>query len=202
MKKDKLIRCPWCGMEFKPQSYNVKCIYCKNKIKPYYNIYCMILMVLISILAATTMFAYRNIIVFLVLLASSYVFKNIILLHVPYKIDSDKYVYKKRQEANIELYQKSINNAIKHIIISENRIFTICFISKDNVPISHMICVATESIHWNKEQKGLKCIFAYLPLGKLDKEYTEETKFYLFYNNKKIGEGFLGKMLEGFNNYL
>lgn len=200
-------RCPWCGEDTKNNKkgsyiYGMKCNSCNNKFVVYRKnkkyilmLFVVVILIISSIIFDMPYFSYFSIIALFV--------NELILSICPYVKESDHYVIQKRQYARINLYNKEISHiSFPKLEIVENQIFTVCFVDINERPISQMICVSTESVRWEKVSGKFKCVLAYLPLGKLDKEYTEETKFYLFYNNKKIGEGFLGKMLEGFNNYL
>ena len=198
-------RCPWCG-EYIGNEKGIsmltsKCPFCCNKYKSYRKSIRYLIPFSICLIALVVLFN-------LGLPVYSYYFiglmgiNEIILRLCPYIKDSDHYVIQKRQYAKISLYSKEVTHIkFPKLRLVENQIFTICFINENNTPISHMICVSTESIHWEKQNRRLACIFAFLPLGQLDKEYSTGTRFYLFYNNKKIGEGFLGEKLVGFNQY-
>ena len=84
-------------------------------------------------------------------------------------------------------YNKQSDILIPKLVIKKNRIFTICFVDDGGIPMSQMICVFLEDI--KIDNRYIDLALAYLPYGKLDKEYPSDTKFYIFLKEIKIGEG-------------
>ena len=118
----------------------------------------------------------------------------------PLEKDSNKFVQQKLFHVDINYLQNNRKSKIRNrMTFTNNQIFTICFIDKKGIPISNMICVATENIKRHKD--GCKCIIAYLPLGKNNKEFPDGTGFYVFYNSKKIATGVLGDSIGDMENY-
>lgn len=210
----KIYRCPWCGENTKSAPtyysryrYSEKCRYCGNRYITdrrhiSFLIYFLTMIIISIFICKIRLYDDKNeffslVIVVLGLLIILFTDNNCLFI-----VDSNKYVHQKRQFAELTIY----NYKLSHIRfykfnIVENQIFTFCFVDENDTPISHMICAATESIKWYKKQSKCKCILAFLPLGKLEDPYPADTKFYIFYNDKKIGEGITGKVLEGMNEY-
>ena len=199
-------RCPWCGEDTKNNkrgtyTYGMTCNSCNNKFVAYRKniVYILLLFAIVLFVILSIIFdmPYFTIYTLLSLLINEW-----ILSICPYVKESNKFVPQKRQFAELTIYNKEISHLYfyKYIII-ENQIFTLCFVDKNDNPISHMICASSESIKWYKNQRKCKSILAFLPLGKLEEPYPADTKFYIFYNDKKIGEGITGKVLEGMNEY-
>ena len=202
----KIYRCPWCGESTKSNKkgsyiYGMKCNSCNNKFVVYRKnikyillLFAVVLLIILSIIFDMPYFSFFSI---------AALFVNELILSIcPYVKESEHHVIQKRQYAKINLYNKAISHiSFPKLEIVENQIFTLCFVDENDTPISHMICAAAESIKWYKKQRKCKCILAFLPLGKLDEPYPADTKFYIFYNDKKIGEGITGKILESMNEY-
>ena len=201
-------RCPWCGADrcfgtavpF-TRYYYIKCSKCGQTYVPdrrHFSFFVYLLLILIVMFS----FSIMNMPMICITIISSLVVIFFVGDNCPYIKESNKFVTQKRQFAELNIYAREISHIYFHKYnIVENQIFTLCFIDENDPPISHMICAATESIKWYKKQSKCKCILAFLPLGKLEEPYPADTKFYMFYNDKKIGEGITGKVLEGMNEY-
>lgn len=198
-------RCPWCGeiINRKKSYFNTnRCDNCGNNYKAYRKSIRYLVLFSISVILLIATFIMELPICSFAFLAVMGINELIISL-CPYVKDSEHYIVQKRQYATISIYDKVISKIrFSRLLIVENQILTICFVSENNTPLSNMICVSLENIKWKQKSRNLTCVFAYLPLGKLDRVYSELTKFYIFFNNEKIGEGNLGKILSGFNSHI
>ena len=193
-------RCPWCGEEVQNINgiffiYGRKCEKCSNHYKAYtktliYFISAVIILVVLGFcfFIDTVYYAFYNLwgIIDLLLV-------NFALSLCPYEKETNNYVIQRRFKAEIEFFNSKCEKLkFPKLTVIQNQIFSICFVENE-VPISHMICAATENVKWNKQD--CNCILAFLPLGKLDKIYLQDTEFYVFFNGKKVGKGKLVKFL-------
>jgi len=76
-------------------------------------------------------------------------------------------------------------------MVKNKEIFPICFVDECDKPISPMICVSVEEIKWDK--RNCNCTIYFLKYGNADREYENGTKFYVFYDEQRIGSGILGE---------
>ncbi len=197
-------RCPWCGEQVPNGNsiffvYGKKCEHCENYYKAYRKTPVYIVFTFVSIVIFG--FCEINDIDFgTIITIIIYLIVNLALTLCPYEKETNKYVIQRRFKAEIDFYNCNCQ-AMKFpkLTVIENQIFSICFV-KNEVPISHMICAATENVKWNK--KACNCILAFLPLGKLEKIYPAETEFYIFVDGKKVGKGRLVKYITDLKNEL
>ncbi len=200
-------RCPWCGEDARNNSrgfavYGKKCMSCGNEFISYRKnplyIFLSVLTILFFIVYFILDAYFVNLpdLVFLPFISLG--LAELLLTICPYIKQTNHYVNQKRQVAAISFYPEFHKQA--RLFVTENQIFTLCFVGENDIPISKMICAATESVKYKKNE--CKCILAFLPLGNLDKIYSTGTKFYFYFNNKVVGSGILGEELKGFNTCL
>ncbi|WP_044976124.1 hypothetical protein [Ruminococcus sp. HUN007] len=118
-------------------------------------------------------------------------------LFIPYERmdDTDKFMIKKYVSI-ITMYDIIKINPRK--ILSYYNIVPICFIKDNDIPISNDICILIES---SKKigPNEYECIFSFLPLSSVKFDIKEpNTKFIVFDNHEKVGEGIVKGEKEGF----
>lgn len=189
-----ICRCPWCGSKLKSHSaftlMGKKCPICKNKYKAgnnnrYYFICALITMLL------CWYFVDMKLGVILII-----VIHNILLTFVPYERDTNKFIALKGIKADLHLNGNKAKRLIYRLMLSPNSIVTICFVDKNNKPISQLLCMTTEFLNWKNSLES--CNMYFLPQGQIDVSQEKESIFNIFYNNKFIGQGNLLEYIDNF----
>lgn len=177
-------RCPWCGEQVHihfTRSYH--CRYCNNKSKVYTDGWIYAIGALIIFVSFIALRQYFKISVSFVLIVW-YVLTNLLL---PLKIDSKHYIPRKSAHASIKLLCK-YSFLRKRFSFSENKLFVICFIDVNDIPVSHMLCISTEDVKFiSKDQ--FECNIKFIPLSTIKTEFSKGTKFYIFNDKEKIAYG-------------
>ena len=186
-KYDNRYRCPWCGNKLPDFLDKNTCPECNHKIKifshskAYVGILIAFISTLVILLKLKLFLPF-----FIAFEIGTLLLVAIYKLSIPYRVNDDIHILK--QNAKIQLYNnKQSDILIPKLVIKKNRIFTICFVDDGGIPMSQMICVFLEDI--KIDNRYIDLALAYLPYGKLDKEYPSDTKFYIFLKEIKIGEG-------------
>ncbi len=193
-------RCPWCGEYVKSPGdryFKVKkCPYCNNKYTNYTKSFVntvfinpyLAVVISISFLA---IFGLISMVPYFVIMGVLLVV-GFFLPSMPFEKESNDYVDELQNKAEIIFYSAA-ESGLKYIriIVKNKEVFPICFVDENNKPLSPMIYVSTEDIKW--QERECNCTMNFLQYGNIDKEYRPGTRFYIFYNNKKIGEGTLGE---------
>jgi len=180
-------RCPWCGNKLPDFLNKNTCTKCNNKIKIFSHskAYIGLLIVFISVLLILLKLK-LFLPCFITFEIGTLLLVAIYKLSIPYRINDGTHILK--QKSQIHLYNnKQSDILIPKLVMRKNRIFTICFVDDVGTPISKMICVFLEDI--NIDNRDIDLTLAYLPYGKLDKEYPSDTEFHIFLKEMKIGEG-------------
>lgn len=97
-----------------------------------------------------------------------------------------KYVPVKAAEASFKLKEKH-SLLFKKLTFLEDSIFYICFKDENDKPISHMLAVSIDDIHFQNE--SIDCNFSFMPECKYNTDYHANTIFNIYDNGKLIGEG-------------
>ena len=186
-KYDNKYRCPWCGNKLPDFLDKNTCPECNHKIKIFSHSKAYIAILILFILSLVILLYLKLFLSFLI----AFEIETLLLiavykLSIPYRVNDGTHILK--QKTQIHIYNnKQSDILIPQFVFRKNRIFTICFVNDAGTPISQMICVFLEDIKINNRDIDLS--LAYLPYGKLDKEYPSGTKFYIFLRETKIGEG-------------
>lgn len=194
-------RCPWCGENTENNChgtyiYGMTCNSCNNKFVAYrktpvylFFLFIVILFIVIAIVFDLPFMAGGSVITLGMI--------SLVLSKCPYVKETQHYVMQTRQICTFDIYgRKETKMFLPKINLCENQIVTLCFVDKNNLPISKMVAAALESVHIKKNH--IRCILAFLPLSNLDKVYPEGTRFYIFYNERKIGKGCVEEEAKGF----
>lgn len=186
-KYDNKYRCPWCGNKLPDFLNKNTCPECNHKIKIFSHSKSYIALLILFILALVILLYLKLFLPFVITFEiGTLLLIAVYKLSIPYRVNDGTHILK--QKAQIQLYSnKQSDILISNFVIVGNKIFTICFVNDAGTPISQMICVFLEDIKINN--RDIDLTLAYLPYGKLDKEYPSGTKFYIFLKETKIGEG-------------
>ena len=79
--------------------------------------------------------------------------------------DFDKFITLKGIKIHI-LYNSKKEKKKYRLLLTSDKIVTICFVDKENKPQSNMICVTVDSVIWNEEY--CECNLYFLPKGQQD----------------------------------
>lgn len=99
-------------------------------------------------------------------------------------METQHFIPQKKSKAKFELLH-DISFLKRHILFSENQMFTICFVNSENIPISHMLCISIEDVKFNSSKlfnAGIK----FIPISDHNVDFHKDDKFYMFYNSEKI----------------
>lgn len=188
-------RCPWCGEQIKAMStHNIflgKCIYCGGKYKmSINNIFYIISLVLILVANFfLARFEYGVLTIFII--------HSLLIILVPFKRDFDKFITLKGIKIHI-LYNSKKEKKKYRLLLTSDKIVTICFVDKENKPQSNMICVTVDSVIWNEEY--CECNLYFLPKGQQDTSRVNNDKINIFYNNTFLCRGTMIKYIDNLSN--
>ena len=113
---------------------------------------------------------------------------------LPLKIESKHFVPRRKAAISVTLLRE-YSFFKKRYIFSENRIFVICIVDDNEVPISHMLCVSTEDVKFIS-QKMFESNMFFIPMMTNNAEFSKGTKFYVFDEKDKIAYGVLKSDVE------
>lgn len=94
-----------------------------------------------------------------------FIIHSLLIILVPFKRDFDKFITLKGIKIHI-LYNSKKEKKKYRLLLTSDKIVTICFVDKENKPQSNMICVTVDSVIWNEEY--CECNLYFLPKGQLD----------------------------------
>ena len=208
MKNNKIRRCPWCGSEveklgLKTQTIK-KCRKCGGEytyggsgfgdgnVKKYIKLALLVFCIICLYLCV-----YNKIFGFIMILSFIAVYSfDINEINYQRYNDSDAFIRKKY----ISVIRFNNNYSEKEIktLLSNDNIFPICFIDNNQRPVSNDICISVE-VTRKLSDNSYECIFSFLPLSCVKFDIKEpDTKFIVFNNHEKVGEGIVKGEKEGF----
>lgn len=179
-------RCPWCG-EIVPEKFfpfaGYVCPSCGNRSKLHLfgGVYLFLFSIgILLLIALDHFFSIKSVWLIVILFAFT-------ALTLPLETDSRHFVPQKKSKAEFTLLHDMFVLK-KKIVFSEKRIFPICFVDDNDVPISHMICCSFEDTKFSEKNRATASV-KFVPLSDHKVDFPSGTKFFLFIEETRAAEG-------------
>lgn len=198
-------RCPYCGEELSNAQnilsriltkFSFTCPHCKQKYRLHYpKVLLLSIPFGIYALLRYNTNVLQNTFINIGILVVTIILVCVMTLFIPlqkYKFGDINTSYEAECVALCSVEWNRNYNILRYILVYSGCILPICFVNKNNVPMSHMWCAVFKKVRHYGKKSTCKMEFV---LDKAPRDLLQvDNRFYIFYNNKAIGTGMIKKV--------